>query len=171
MTTSEKFTFFYGGPFSNFYPVYFMDSDGVTYSCTEQYYMAKKALFFKDSFNYEKIMAETNPKQQKFFGRKVANFDKAKWYGLGTAENPAKKIMFDGNYLKYSQNEALKKILLKTEGTTLVEASPFDTVWGIGMDANNYFSKYRRYWKGKNWLGEVLTQVRDKLIAEKNFLF
>lgn len=77
----EKFTFFLEGPFSNFYPAYFMDLDGISYSCSEQYYMAKKALFFDDPYRYLQILDERNPKEQKKHGRKVIGFGKNIWDG------------------------------------------------------------------------------------------
>jgi ribA/ribD-fused uncharacterized protein len=169
--TNEKFTFFSkGSPFSNFFTAYFKDKDGVEYSCTEQFYMAKKALFFKDEETYKLIMEERRPHKQKRLGRKVKDFSEDAWYGDG---NPAKKFMFEGNYYKYSQNNYLLEYLFKTKDTFLVEASYWDDRWGIGMEecpaANN-----RVNWKGKNWLGEVLTEVREILLKEeesKNYLF
>jgi len=173
MGKKEKYTFFWGGPFSNFHPAYFMDAAGNTYNCTEQYYMSKKALFFGDQHHYEKIMSESSPKKQKNYGRKVDGFDDKKWYGEFADDNPAKKHMFDGNYLKYTQNDKLKKMLLDTLGTELVEASPYDKIWGIGKRASDWGSDEKRFWRGKNWLGEVLTSVRDKIIEEeeKKYLF
>jgi len=171
----EKFTFFWGGPLSNFYTSYFTDAKGVSYSCTEQYYMAMKALFFKDDFRYKMIIAESNPKKIKKHGRSVENYSDESWYGSEEEDiltNPAKKHMYDANFLKYSQNEKLLKILKESEGSTLVEASPYDRRWGIGM-SYCAVAKHRRFWKGKNWLGEVLTKVREDIMAKesKSFLF
>ncbi|MDB4330508.1 NADAR family protein, partial [bacterium] len=140
-------------------------------------YMAEKALFFDDQFRYKKIMEETNPKAMKNHGRAVKGYSDEAWYGPNSVnstieENPAKKAMYDGNYLKYTQNEKLLNLLIDTRGTTLVEASPFDKRWGIGMKYC-LAAHHSKFWKGKNWLGEVLTKLRDDLIKEreKNFLF
>ncbi len=65
--------------------------------------------------------------------------------------------------LQFSQNEALKSALLATAGTTLVEASPWDRIWGIGMKATNPKAIHREQWRGKNLLGEILTQVRKDM--------
>ena len=172
-SNETKYTFFWGGPFSNFYTTYFTDAEGISYSCTEQYYMAHKSLFFEDSFHYQKIMSEKNPIKQKRYGRKILNFDEKKWYGVFADENPAKKSMYEGNYLKYTQSEKLKKLLLGTEGTELVEASPYDTLWGIGMRADSFGASIESFWKGKNWLGEILTQIREKILEDekKGLLF
>lgn len=162
----EKFTLFYGGPFGNFFLASFEDRKGTKFSCTEQYYMGMKALYFKDQDRYLKIMATTNPKTQKKHGRKVKNFDHNKWYSV------AKQIMYKGNYYKYTQNLKLKKLLFDTKNTTLVEASPWDAIWGIKMEA--CAEAYdRNNWQGTNWLGEVLTNLREDLIKEeeKTFLF
>lgn len=166
----NKFAFFWGGGFSNFHPADFIDGQGVKYNCTEQYYMSKKALFFEDSESHYKIMSESNPKKQKKLGRAVLGFSESAWYGEG---NPAKKYMFEGNYLKYSQNDHLKKSLLTTVGRELVEASPYDSRWGVGMSVEDLNINNKSLWKGTNWLGEVLTEVREKLIFEenRNFLF
>jgi len=166
--SETKYTFFWGGNFSNFHPADFIDQDGIKYSCTEQYYMSKKAVFFNDSETLTKILNEKNPGEQKKLGRQVAGFVESLWYGEGSEENPAKKAMFDGNYLKYSQNEWLKKALLNTGNTLLVEASPFDNRWGIAMGVDNPNIGDPEQWRGKNWLGEVLTEVRERLRYEDN---
>ena len=173
MSAKENYTYFWGGPFSNFHTVFFTDVEGISYSCTEQYYVAKKALFFNDTFRYTQIMRESDPKKQKKHGRGVVNFNEATWYGELSEENPAKKYMFEANYYKYTQNDKLKKLLLGTVGTELVEASPYDKIWGIGQRADEFGASHKRFWRGKNWLGEVLTKVRDTIIEEENkkFLF
>lgn len=60
----------------------------------------------------------------------------------------------------------LKRALLATGGTTLVEASPGDTIWGIGLRASNPKASRRDQWRGTNWLGEILTQVRTEMESE-----
>lgn len=166
---NKNYTFFWGGVFSNFHPCSFTDSNGITYKSTEQFYMAHKALHFKDKFHYECIMKENNPKIIKKYGRLVLNFEERSWYGVGGDENPAKKYMYEGNYLKYTQNKKLQDHLLATEGTLLVEASPYDKIWGIGLSEDDLRSKVPKYWNGKNWLGEVLSQVRDDIIGKRLF--
>jgi len=130
--------------------------------------MSKKALFFNDTHNYSMIIKEKNPKKQKKYGRKVEGFDESIWYG----ENcPAKKFMREGCYYKFTQNLKLKEILLATEGTTLVEASPYDLTWGIGAKADSLGASNRRFWAGKNWLGDILTDIRKEIIKSENMLF
>jgi len=152
----EKFTFFWSGPFSNWHPSPF-EIDGVWYNCSEQYMMAEKARLFNDKVNLAKIMASPDPSDQKAYGRLVQGFDKAKW------ESVAKDVMYKGCLAKFSQDRGLKVVLLATEGTTLVEASPEDRIWGIGLSKNDPRAKDRAQWRGTNWLGETLNKVRDYL--------
>ncbi|TND09538.1 MAG: hypothetical protein FD123_1129 [Bacteroidetes bacterium] len=157
----EKFTFFYRSksPSSQWYPCIFRVND-VKYNCTEQFMMHQKALLFGDREMADKIMQKTNPRDQKALGRKVRNFD-AEVYRV-----KAKRIVYKGNYAKFAQNENLKKHLLDTTGTSLAEARPTDIIWGIGMTEENPDRFDRSKWRGTNWLGEVLTQVREDLIKK-----
>jgi len=151
----EKFTFFYGGKFSQWFPCLIL-IDKLKYNCAEQYMMAQKALLFKDEEAYKKIMIASHPKEQKSLGRTIKNFNISIW------QEQAKEIVYQGNYAKFIQHKHLKEILLKTEGT-LVEASPYDRIWGIGLSETDPRALDRKTWLGSNWLGEVLTQVRDDI--------
>ena len=73
--------------------------------------------------------------------------------------------MLDINYAKYSQVEDCKKLLLDPmfAGRTFVEASPRDRIWGIGMSLNNPLVDDPANWRGRNLLGKVITEVRDRL--------
>jgi hypothetical protein len=131
--------------------------DGVTYNCAEQYMMAEKARLFGDKATERKIMSTSDPADQKRWGREVKNFNADKW------NNVAKDIVFRASMAKFTQDDALKAILLATAGTTLVEASPEDTIWGIGLAKDDPRAQSRSTWKGKNWLGATLTKVRQSL--------
>lgn len=152
----EKFTMFWDGPFSQWYPSVFVVG-GITYNCCEQYMMSYKAKFFGDVETYKQIMATSSPKEQKRLGREVLYFDIDKWNKI------AKDVVKEGNIAKFSQNPFLLGQLMATKGTTLVEASPRDNLWGIGLSEGDPLSLKRETWKGKNWLGEVLTEVREIL--------
>jgi ribA/ribD-fused uncharacterized protein len=131
--------------------------DGVAYTCAEQYMMAEKAVLFHDEESRQKIMATHSPKIQKALGRKVRGFSESKW------TNQAREIVYRGNWAKFTQNTDLKELLLATGDTTIVEASPMDRVWGIGLAEDDPQAWDRSTWRGKNWLGEVLTRVRDDI--------
>ncbi len=157
----EKFTFFWSNnsPFSNWYKVSFKDEDN-EYNCSEQYMMYKKAKLFGDEEIAENILQTSNPGKQKALGRKVKNFDNQIW------ESNCKQIVYEANFLKFTQNSNILSRLFKTKGTTLVEASPVDNIWGIGLAENDSRALDRHEWKGKNWLGEILTKLREDLIND-----
>ncbi len=131
--------------------------DGLMYGCSEQYMMASKATLFDDVDIFNKIMDTESPELQKALGRQVKNFDEAKWNKV------AKFIVYRGNYAKYSQNLSMLAELLETQGSLLVEASPYDKVWGIGLTETQANRINWNDWPGKNWLGEMLTKVREDL--------
>lgn len=161
-TAMEKFTFFWtnASPFSNWHKASF-ELNGIQYNCTEQHMMHQKALLFKDEPIAQQILSTSDQKQQKALGRKVKNFDPTIWNAN------CKRIVYEGNEAKFKQNEHLLTELLATQGTTLVEASPYDTIWGIGLSKDNPKAQNRQTWRGKNWLGEVLTQLREDIIQHE----
>jgi len=75
--------------------------------------------------------------------------------------------VFAGNYARFSQNPDQRELLFATRGTTLVEASPHDRVWGIGLAADDPRALDRSQWLGLNLLGEALTRVREALLWEQ----
>ena len=157
---NERFSFFYGGFMSQWIPSRFL-VEGVNYANAEQYMMAGKAKLFGDTGMLEKIMRTTDPYQIKMeFGRNITPFDPATWNAV------AREIVFRGNIAKFSQNPVLLDLLYGTIGTTIVEASPTDTVWGIGMAEYDLGIEDRSNWRGTNWLGEVLMEVRDALCVQ-----
>lgn len=156
----EKFTFFWSGPFSNWYPAP-LKIDDIVYNCSEQHMMAEKTRMFGDIETLNKIMSAVDPRDQKRYGRQVKGFDKEKWDAI------ARNIVFKGCYAKFTQNNDIKQALLATVGTTLVEASPEDRIWGIGLHKSDPKAQNRDTWRGTNWLGETLTKVREKILQEE----
>lgn len=126
----------------------------------EQYMMAEKALLMGDDDTYEKILQESDPRKQKALGRRVKHWNESKWKKHRVA------IVLAGNLAKFSQNVHLKKALLATGKTELVEASPNDTIWGVGLRQSDPRIKDKKTWRGLNLLGQILTQVREMLRAE-----
>ncbi len=151
---------FYGGFLSQWHYSNFV-IDGVWFSTCEQYMMYKKSLMFHDYETCTKIMATDDPSEQKAYGRMVKNFNKALW------EKHARKIIYDGNYAKFTQNPKLLKELIATGNKEFCEASPTDIIWGCGLSASDVRIWDKKNWRGKNWLGEILTQVKNDLLKEK----
>jgi len=156
---SETFTLFYGNTtaFSNFCPSKFV-IDGKEFNCTEQYFHYMKAVQFKDDDIASKILKSESPGGQKALGRKVKNYDQKVWDEVGP------RAMKQGLKAKFAQNPDLKSALLKSAGTTLVEASPRDRKWGIGLGVHNPKAADRSAWRGRNLLGKLLMEVRDELM-------
>lgn len=97
------------------------------------------------------------PKEIKALGRKVRGFDESVW-------NKVKySIVLNGNFRKFTQNPKLREFLLSTGENILVEASPYDAIWGIRMSANNENAQNPMKWKGQNLLGFALMEVRDEI--------
>ena len=68
-----------------------------------------------------------------------------------------------GNQAKFSQAKRLREFLAATAPRVLVEASPVDAIWGIGMAADDPRATDPRQWAGLNLLGFALMAVRDRL--------
>ena len=144
------------GCFSQWQNSYF-EADGYEYCCAEQYMMGQKALLFNDKESFEKILSAKHPKTIKALGRQVRNFDGTEW------DKIKYKIVLNGNFYKFIQNNEMMEMLISTGNKVLVEASPYDKIWGIGLDENNEKIKDPNYWRGENLLGFALMEVRDVL--------
>src|SRR5438105_2961222 len=110
----DHFVFFWSGPFSQWAKTK-IEIDGTTYVTCEQYMMAEKARMFGDQDAERKVMATDNPRQQKALGRKVANFDPARW-GASCED-----IVFRANLAKFTQHGDLKAMLLATGDKIIAE--------------------------------------------------
>jgi ribA/ribD-fused uncharacterized protein len=126
----------------------------VYYPTAEHWMMASKARLFGDDETLQQILAATDPKTAKALGRQVKDFDEAIW-----KENCC-RLVTEGNLAKFSQNEALCAFLVGTEDHVLVEASPYDRIWGIGLKATDEKAKHPATWEGQNMLGFSLMDVR-----------
>lgn len=141
---------------SQWYDCYF-EEKGVLYHTTEQYMMVGKARLFGDDEVLNEIMAAYNPFDYKKLGRKIKGFEQEKWDAVKY------DIVVEGNKAKFSQNQAIKEFLLSTGDAILVEASPYDKIWGIGMDREQAEKVGVRQWQGENLLGCALMETRDWL--------
>lgn len=152
----ENFTFFWSGIFSQWHKSNFTIG-GITFNTAEQYMMYNKAILFNDFEIAHKILETNNPKTQKNLGRKVSNYNAEIW------GNECDTIVYMGNYAKFTQNKKLLKELLDTGNTTLVEASPYDIIWGIGLSEDDAKNVPYHQWEGQNKLGLILTVLRNNL--------
>jgi len=148
-------TLFWGSIFSNFHSCKFT-SNGTTFNCSEQYFMLKKALHFRDERIARLILQETDPKEHKKLGQKVKLFSESEW------TNVSVNYMTEACTLKFEQNPDLMEQLLSTYPTILVEASPFDDIWGIKLGKDDPLAWNKSTWRGKNLLGQVLMAVREE---------
>jgi ribA/ribD-fused uncharacterized protein len=155
---AHNFTFFWQNrsPFSNWYPSIFTHN-GITFSRGEQYMMYQKAMMFGDVNIAQAILLTGNPKEQKDLGRMVANYDDAVW------SDKRVEVMVDGLFEKFNQNPIPKEALLNTGDTIMVEASPVDRIWGIGLTEDDPRAIDQKQWRGQNLLGITLMKVRDAI--------
>jgi len=143
--------------FSQFYQINIKADDGTGYSSAEQFMQASKARLFGDTCTEAKIMKTVVPLKAKNLGHEVTPFDDKVWSSL------AYKIAVMGNWYKFTQHEDLKAVLLSTGDKIIAEAAPRDLIWGIGMVKTNPKAQEPANWKGKNLLGKVLLEVRERI--------
>ncbi|MCC3152685.1 NADAR family protein [Hymenobacter sp. BT770] len=127
------------------------------YPSTEHWMMAEKARLFNDEATLARILAANSPAEAKKLGREIGGFEPEVW------EAHKYEIVKIGNLHKFSQNPELLQFLLATNDRVLVEASPVDTIWGIGLGADSPDAEYPSNWQGPNLLGFALMEVRDQL--------
>ncbi|RAV99229.1 NADAR family protein [Pseudochryseolinea flava] len=161
-----KFIFFWGHTqkgkalgqfvFSQWYPSLFV-VDGVSYKTAEHWIMAQKAKLFDDDACFEKIVRSDKPGEVKELGRQIRNFDTQQW------DASKFDIVKRGNLYKFQQDAKLKDYLLTTQDRIIVEASPVDSIWGIGLSQDAKGAENPHQWKGENLLGFAIMEVRDLL--------
>jgi len=161
LSLKEEFIFYFGAEsiFSHWFKSNFFIRDKI-FCCVGQYLMYQKAFLFNDQTIAEKILRSSDPRRHRRLGREVTRFKKELWHCR------CKEFAFTAEHARFSQNPHLIKALLETQGKTLAEASPYDRNWGIGLSMGNPKIHDRSQWRGKNWAGEVLESVRDKLSDE-----
>lgn len=157
------FLFFWGhtnpnGYLSQWYPCEF-SYDNINFNCSEQWMMYYKAKSMNNEEYMKKILEAKAPNIQKRLGRKIPDFDIGYW------EKIKFEVVVKGNLLKFSQNEDLKEKLLATK-EVLVEASPFDKIWGIGLKKESVNANDPQKWNGQNLLGFAIMEVRDLLCSK-----
>lgn len=141
---------------SNWFPASFT-MDGKRYPTTEHYMMAEKARLFGDDECLSRILAAKDPGAAKRLGREVRSFDEETWVAHRF------EIVVAGNVEKFRQNDDLSEFLIGTGPKVLVEASPRDRIWGIGMGKDNPKATHPSQWNGLNLLGFALMEARARL--------
>ena len=142
---------------SNFFPAAFTEGNSV-YSCSEQMYQQELCLFFGDAKAARSVMLQTDPVKMKAIGDQMLRSNKAKsdqWFQFH-----ARKVMKSAVHQKFSQNHSIRNQLLQLNGS-FAEANQHDCRWGIGLAIHNDDWKDKNKWKGSNWLGEILLEVKD----------
>ena len=164
-----EFVFFYGGRtegkvgpecLSQWYPSEFSE-DGKTFKTAEHYMMYRKALLFEDDDAIESIVESPHPRVAKALGRQIKGYSDTLW-----SRNRFKAVVA-GSILKFSENKNLMEYLLSTGDKILVEASPYDKIWGIGLGVDHKAINNPALWDGTNLLGYALMEARDVIKATK----
>ena len=162
---SDKYVFFWrsNSPFSNWHASPFRATiqrnnglDQFTFNSAEQWMMYQKAKLFNDVVMAEKILAETDPRKIKALGHDVMGFIQHDW------DDNKERLVYQGLKLKFQQNKDCMKALMATGDKILVEASPYDSIWGIGLGAEDPRVLDENTWQGQNLLGKALTRLRDE---------
>ncbi|MDO0925485.1 NADAR family protein [Streptomyces sp. TG1A-8] len=131
--------------------------DGVGYRTAEHWMMASKARLFGDAEAEQEALRAPGPALAKRAGRLVRGFDEATW------ERERFRIVVEGSVHKFAADDALRRYLLGTGDRVLVEASPLDRVWGIGLAAGDGAASDPGRWRGLNLLGFALMEAREAL--------
>ena len=161
MRITQTHVYFWDGPFSQWYckpdhsPLFSVGN--LDFKTAEHYMMFHKADLFNDTDIATKILETNHPKDIKALGRLVKNFDKSIW------DQHCDEIVKQGNLLKFSQNPDLLTLIKTHSDKTFVEASPYDSIWGVGLHESDDLILDESNWKGLNKLGKALIIVAQLL--------
>jgi ribA/ribD-fused uncharacterized protein len=134
--------------------------DGTSYPTAEHFMMVHKARLFGDHATADRILAAAHPRAAKALGRHVRGFDEELW------ASHRYDIVVQGSTAKFAQNPELRDYLLGTGDRVLVEASPVDRIWGIGLTSQDEHARHPSAWRGLNLLGFALMDARDAISPE-----
>lgn len=162
-----KYVFFWGHQekqgqttkscFSQWYDSPFVEGD-TKFLTAEHYMMHAKALLFDDLAAAKKVLSAKTPGEAKSIGREIQNFNEEQWL------KNRFEIVVNANLAKFSHNSELKHFLISTGDRVLVEASPVDKIWGIGLVKGDPLAENPNNWQGLNLLGYALMEVRSQLV-------
>ena len=169
MKVTEKHVFFWQEYFSNWALAQGglrlkIGNEEYTVPTSEHIFMIFKAQYFNDEESVQKMLKVKTPKEVKALGRGVKNFVPEKWDAVSS------KYMTKAVTIRFEQDKKFAKMLTdkKYQGKKFVEASPYDKIWGIGMDENNPDVDDESKWQGQNKLGKCLTSLRDKVVNKSS---
>ena len=151
VVTKSCFSQWYQAPFT---------SDNCHFQTAEHYMMFAKAMLFDDKKSANKVLAAQSPGEAKAIGRTVANFNDQVW------QQHRFEIVINANLAKFRAHNELANFLINTNDRVIVEASPVDSIWGIGMAQDNPKIEQPEHWRGLNLLGYALMEVRERLIND-----
>ncbi len=162
-----KYVFFWGhqhkkgkitkGCFSQWYDSPFVEGN-IKFLTAEHYMMHAKALLFNDVYAAKKVLSAKTPGEAKAIGRKIKAFNEEQWL------KNRFEIVVNANLAKFSYDAELRQFLISTDDRVLVEASPVDKIWGIGLAKDNPLVESPSAWQGLNLLGYALMEVRTRLL-------
>ena len=144
--------------FSQWYEAPFVINDE-RYATAEHFMMAEKAALFEDADARARILQASSPGAVKALGRGIRNFDESVWVANRF------QIVVRANVAKFDQHPELGEFLRQTGSRVLVEASPVDRIWGIGLAQGDERASDPNRWNGLNLLGFALMQVRDRALS------
>ena len=160
---TDDYIFFLGGIFSQWKPSLFTDESGRKFHTAEHYMMYHKLRTLGHAELAEEMILGTNPSVAKRIGRTATATPEA----LDEWDRTKFDVVVDGNMLKFLQNHAMRKEMLNLYPRGFVEASPYDKIWGIGLDISNPDIRDPKNWRGQNLLGKALDYVAT-VLAERN---
>lgn len=158
---------FQKGPLSNWFGAYDDQEGGfeiyfhwswTKFNCGEQHIMACKAGIFNDNDSLQKIKESKDPREQKALGRKVKGFDQKIW------DESKENVAYHTCLLKVLHNiEILEFVKSIPRFAIIVEASPWDKIWGNGLAPENDDCYDITKWQGENLLGHSWMKVRQNI--------
>lgn len=157
---TDTHLFFWNTIYSQWYTSSKQIFDGTNYfSSAEQAMMHAKAKLFDDEATAKLILSTDNPRTIKALGRQVKNFNDEEW-------NKVKlNVVTIINRMKFEQNQDLLDKMILDKDLILVEASPEDKIWGIGLHASDDRVLDESLWQGQNLLGIAIMNARDSILS------
>ena len=158
MKVTDTHIYFWNGTYSNWHPARITDpATGFVFENTEQAFMWFKADKFGDTETAGEVLKTPNPREVKKLGRQVKNYNDEEWNKVRYL------IMLGVNLWKFTQISEYQKELLATGDKIIVEASPYDKIWGVGLLEDDPLILDEKNWQGENLLGKVCMDVRTQL--------